>query len=80
MGDFTGYEFGPQLNFACMLLVLAEKTFLSAKPYVHGCGREIKEDYEFIIFASEGLWEHYSDNEATQIVHGYHCKVCATKL
>lgn len=55
-----------------------EKTFLSAEPYVHG--REIQEDYEFIIFASDGLWEHFSDNEAAEIVHSYPAKGIARRL
>lgn len=55
-----------------------EKTFLSAEPYVHG--REIRADYEFIIFASDGLWEHFSDNEATEIVHSYPRKGIARRL
>ncbi|XP_047315211.1 probable protein phosphatase 2C 63 [Impatiens glandulifera] len=39
---------------------------LSAEPSIHI--RELRKDDLFIIFASDGLWEHLSDEEAVEIV------------
>jgi len=40
---------------------------LTAEPSV--CSRVLKPNDKFVIFASDGLWEHLTNQEAAEIVH-----------
>ncbi|XP_021861112.1 probable protein phosphatase 2C 25 [Spinacia oleracea] len=40
---------------------------LTAEPSV--CTRALKPNDQFLIFASDGLWEHFTNDEAVQLVH-----------
>lgn len=42
------------------------------------CTRELQPNDKFIIFASDGLWEHMSNQEAAEIVHNNPRAVCFT--
>ncbi|KAH7306334.1 hypothetical protein KP509_22G007100 [Ceratopteris richardii] len=44
-----------------------ERPVLSAEPSLHE--RILSSDDQFLIFASDGLWEHITDQEAVDIVH-----------
>jgi len=48
------------------------KTFLSAEPETKVI--EIKSDYEFIILASDGLWDVVTNQEAVDIVRPFYCQ------
>lgn len=47
--------------------VLLEQAVLSAEPSV--ISRKLQAQDLFLIFASDGLWEHLSDNVAVEIVY-----------
>ena len=40
---------------------------LTAEPSV--CTRVLKPTDQFLIFASDGLWEHFTNEEAVELVH-----------
>ncbi|KAK7392796.1 hypothetical protein VNO78_21244 [Psophocarpus tetragonolobus] len=42
---------------------------LTAEPSI--CSRVLKPNDKFVIFASDGLWEHLTNQEAAEIVHNY---------
>uniref|UniRef100_M8BF71 protein-serine/threonine phosphatase n=1 Tax=Aegilops tauschii TaxID=37682 RepID=M8BF71_AEGTA len=47
-------------------VIALKRPALSAEPQIHV--RKLKPNDQFIIFASDGLWEHLSDDAAVQIV------------
>jgi pyruvate dehydrogenase phosphatase len=47
-------------------VIALKRPALSADPQVQV--RKLKPNDQFLIFASDGLWEHLSDNDAVQIV------------
>lgn len=47
---------------------------LTAEPSV--CTRVLQPNDKFIIFASDGLWEHMTNQEAVEIVHNNPRAVC----
>ncbi|KAH7424990.1 hypothetical protein KP509_11G035700 [Ceratopteris richardii] len=61
-----GYTKEMQISHMGSPLVL-ERPVLSAEPSVHE--RTLSSDDRFLVFASDGLWEHLSDQEAVDIVH-----------
>ncbi|THG02170.1 hypothetical protein TEA_004794 [Camellia sinensis var. sinensis] len=49
------------------------RPILSAEPSI--CVHELQPDDRFLIFASDGLWEHLSNQEAVDIVQNHPCNV-----
>jgi len=49
---------------------------LSAEPSM--CSRVLQPNDKFVIFASDGLWEHMTNQEAAEIVHNNPRTVCLT--
>lgn len=49
------------------------KPILSADPSI--ISRTLQPNDSFIIFASDGLWEHLSNQDAVEIVHSHQCAV-----
>jgi pyruvate dehydrogenase phosphatase len=47
---------------------------VSAEPDMHS--RDLSENDKFLIFASDGLWEFLSNDEAVEIVQNNQRKVC----
>lgn len=47
-------------------VIALKRPALSAEPQIHV--RKLKPNDQFLIFASDGLWEHLSDDAAVQIV------------
>jgi pyruvate dehydrogenase phosphatase len=47
-------------------VIALKRPALSAEPQIHV--RKLKPNDQFIIFASDGLWEHLSDDTAVQMV------------
>jgi pyruvate dehydrogenase phosphatase len=47
-------------------VIALKRPALSAEPQIQV--RKLKPTDQFLIFASDGLWEHLSDNDAVQIV------------
>ncbi|XP_004144860.1 probable protein phosphatase 2C 60 [Cucumis sativus] len=52
--------------------------FLSAEPAISEI--QLKPDDQFVIFASDGLWEHLSNQEAVDIVHSHKQSGSAKRL
>lgn len=49
---------------------------LSAEPSI--CTRVLRPQDRFLIFASDGLWEHLTNQEAAEIVYNYPRAVCSS--
>lgn len=47
---------------------------LTSEPSI--CSRDLRPSDKFLIFASDGLWEHMTNQEAVEIVHNYPRAVC----
>lgn len=47
---------------------------LTSEPSI--CSRDLKSNDKFVIFASDGLWEHLTNQEAAEIVHNSPRAVC----
>ncbi|CAL5366137.1 unnamed protein product [Camellia sinensis] len=54
------------------------RPILSAEPSI--CVHELQPDDRFLIFASDGLWEHLSNQEAVDIVQNHPCNGSARRL
>ena len=50
------------------------RAVLTAEPSI--CTRVIRPQDKFLIFASDGLWEHLTNQEAAEIVYNYPRTVC----
>lgn len=51
------------------------RAVLSAEPSI--CSRALQPNDKFVIFASDGLWEHMTNQEAAEIVHKGPRNVCS---
>lgn len=51
-----------------------DRSVLSAEPEMHS--RALTDSDKFLIFASDGLWEFLSNEQAVQIVHNNPRNVC----